>query len=79
MAVKKLHCMARLSCEQVFMLAWKTDFVLNVNELHQDTETQVPPALNELHRSSVQTIAACMPLPPTYDLHVAQFYETVAR
>ena len=42
------------------MLAWKTDFVLNVNELHQDTETQVPPALNELHRSSVQTIAACM-------------------
>ena len=78
MAVKKLHCMARLSCEQ-FMLAWKTDFVLNVNELHQDTETQVPPALNELHRSSVQTIAACMLLAPTYDLHVAQFYETVAR
>ena len=31
------------------MLAWKTDFVLNVNEL-QDTETQVPPALNELHQ-----------------------------
>ena len=39
---------------------------LNVNELYQNTETQVPPALNELHRSNVQTIAACMPLAPTF-------------
>ena len=75
MAVNKLAWCFEL---RTFMLAW-TDFVLNVNELHQDTETQVPPALNEFHRSSVQTIAACMPLAPTYDLHVAQFYETVAR
>ena len=36
MAMNKLHCMARLSCEQSFLLAWKTDFVLIVNELHQD-------------------------------------------
>ena len=76
LAVNKLAW--RLSCEQSIMLAWKTDFVLNANP-HQDTETQVPPALNELHRSSVQMIAACTPLAPTYDLHVAQFYETVAR
>ena len=57
------------------MLAWNIDFILNVNKLHQDTETQVPLALNEPHRSSIQTIAACMPLAPTYDLHVAQFYD----
>jgi len=46
---------------------------------NQDMEIQVLLALNEPHRSSVQTIAACMPLTPTYDLHVVQFYETVAR
>ena len=34
---------------------------------------------NKLHRSSVETIAVCMLLAPTYDLHVAQFYESVVR
>ena len=42
-------------------------------------EIRALPAANKLHGSSVEMIVVYMLPVPTYDLHVAQFYESVVR
>ena len=42
-------------------------------------ENRVLSAVNKLHRSIVETTAAYMLPAPTYDLHVAQFYDSDVR
>ena len=78
----------------MFMVAWNSSYDREQTSLHEcsifvECEQTLSGhgnsssfSFERTHRSSVQTIAACMPLAPTYDLHelhVAQFYETVAR
>ena len=42
-------------------------------------EIRALPAANKLHGSSVEMIVVYMLPVPTYDLHVAQFFESVVR
>ena len=55
------------------------EFQNGVDFIRIELEIRVLSAVNKLHRSSVETIAACLLPAPTYDLHVAQFYGSVVR
>ena len=54
-------------------------FVVKDSSLSIVAEIRALPAANKLHGSSVEMIVVYMLPVPTYDLHVAQFYESVVR